>query len=159
MTCKMLALILALTVASWAQTATQTTPATPQQSTVPAEKVKCACCDKMASADSKDAHACCAHHEMKGDMAGMKDGKEMASCCAGKDAKSIDGKDTMACMKGDKDKASCCKEGCSKESCGKEKTASACCSEKCGKDSEKGCCAGMKSDKTAKSCCTKELHS
>jgi hypothetical protein len=158
---KMLALFLALTVASWAQTATQTTPATPQQSTVPAEKAKCACCDKMTAADSKDAHACCADHAMKGDMAGMKDGKEMASCCAGKEAKSTDGKDAMACMKGDKDKAaaSCCKDGCSKDSCGKGKTASACCGEECGKDGGKGCCAGMKSDKTAKSCCTKELHS
>ncbi len=46
---KMFALMLALTVATWAQTSTQTTPATPQQSTVPAEKAKCACCDKMAA--------------------------------------------------------------------------------------------------------------
>ena len=49
---KMLALILALTVVSWAQEATQTTPAAPQQSTTP-EKAKCSCCDKMASADAK----------------------------------------------------------------------------------------------------------
>src|ERR1039458_7309586 len=89
---KMFALILALTVATWAQTSTQTTPATPQQSTTPADKAKCGCCDKMAATDAKDAHACCARHDMKGDMKAA-DGKEMASCCAGKDAKSSGGKD------------------------------------------------------------------
>ena len=154
----MLALMLALTVASWAQTATQTTPSTAQQSTVPAEKAKCACCDKMAATDAKDAHACCAHHDMKSD-AKDKDSKEMASCCAGK-MKSSDGKDAMSCMKNDKDKAaSCCKENCSKDSCAKDKTAAACCGSSCGKDGEKGCCSGKKSDKTAKNCCAKELHS
>jgi|CZKD01.1.fsa_nt_gi hypothetical protein len=157
---KMFALILALTVATWAQTSTQTTPATPQQSTTPADKAKCGCCDKMAATDAKDAHACCARHDMKGDMKAA-DGKEMASCCAGKDAKSSGGKDAMACMKNDKDKtaASCCKDDCSKDSCGKDKTAAACCAGKCGKDGEKGCCSGMKSEKTAKSCCAKEMHS
>ena len=40
---KILALILALTGMSWAQTA-QTAPSTPQQSTVPADKAKCSCC-------------------------------------------------------------------------------------------------------------------
>src|ERR1035437_3370098 len=139
---KMLALILALTVVSWAQTATQTTPSIAQQSTVPADKAKCGCCDKMAAADSKDAHAFCAHHDMQ-----AKDGKEMASCCAGKDAMASGGKDAMSCMKNDKDKASapCCKEACSKDGCGK--------------DSEKGCCSGKKTEKTAKSCCAKETHS
>ena len=134
---KMFALILALTVVTWAQTSTQTAPATPQQSTVPSEKAKCACCDKMAASDAKDAKSCCAHH----DMASMKDndGKEMASCCAGKDMKSSDGKEAMACMKGDKDKAaSCCKDSCSKDGCAKDKTASGCCGGKCGKDGEKG---------------------
>src|SRR5436853_7894814 len=78
---RMLALILALTVVSWAQTATQTTPPTPQTS----ENSKCACCDKMAASDSKDAHAACM---------GKHEGKEMASCCAGKDDKSCcSGKD------------------------------------------------------------------
>jgi hypothetical protein len=135
---KMLALILALTVATWAQTTTQTAPSAPQQSTAPADKEKCPCCDKMAVADSKDMKGCCAHHDMK----------------AG------DGKEAMSCMKGDKDKtaASCCKDGCSKESCGKDKTATACCGEECGKDG-KGCCSSMKKDKTAKSCCKHEVQS
>jgi hypothetical protein len=136
---KMFALILALTVATWAQTSTQVSPAAPEQSTAPAAKEKCACCDKMAATDSKDAHSCCAHHDMKADS----------------------GKDAMSCMKSASDKtaASCCKDGCSKDSCAKDKTASACCAGKCGKAGEKGCCSGMKSDKTAKSCCAKEMHS
>jgi hypothetical protein len=151
---QMLALILALTVVSWAQIANQNAPSTPQQSTVPADKAKCPCCDKMAADSTKDAHACCAHHDMNG-----KDGKEMASgkdamsCCSGKDAKS--------CMRTGKDKAaaSCCKDGCSKDSCGKDKTAAACCGGSCGKDSKKGCCSDKKSDKTAKDCCPEEVHS
>jgi len=154
---KMLALILALTVLSWAQTAT---PTTPQQSTVPADKAKCPCCDMMAAADAKDAPTCCARHDMKSAMKD-KDGKEMASCCAGKDAKATGGNDAMSCMKNDKDKtaASCCKDGCSKDSCGKDKTAAACCCGSCGKDGEKGCCSGKKTEKSAQSCCAKELHS
>ncbi|HME34035.1 MAG TPA: hypothetical protein VKF84_02265 [Candidatus Sulfotelmatobacter sp.] len=136
---KMFALILALAVATWAQTSTQTTPATPQQSTVPADKAKCACCDKMAAADAKDAPACCARHDTK-----AADGKEM-SCCAGKDAKSS-GKDAMACMKNSKNKAaSCCKDGCTKDSCGKDKTAAACCAGKCSKDEKS--CSGAKVEK------------
>jgi hypothetical protein len=143
---KMLTLILALTVVSWAQTETQTAPATPQQSTAPAEKAKCACCDKMAAGDMKDMKSCCARHDMQAKDG--KDGKEMASCCSGKDAK--------ICMRNSKDKtaASCCKEGCSKESCGKDKTAS-CCGDKCGKDG-KGCCSKM--EKTAKMCCERNLR-
>ncbi len=140
---KMFALILALTVATWAQTSNQVTPATSQQSTAPAAKAKCACCDKMAATDSKDAQSCCAHHDMK----------------AG------DGKDAMSCMKSGSDKPapscckdSCSKDGCSKDSCTKDRTASACCGGKCGKAGDKGCCSNMKSDKTAKSCCTKEMH-
>lgn len=76
---KMLALILALTVASWAQTTTPATPSTPQQSTEPADKAKS--CDKMAPADAKDAAACCAHHDMN-----STESKEQASCCGGKNA-------------------------------------------------------------------------
>jgi hypothetical protein len=153
---KMFALILALTVATWAQTSTQTTPATPQRSTVPADK---AMCDKMSGGNSKDAHSCCAHHAMKSDIK-AEDGKATASCCTNKDA-TADSKNAMSCMKNDKDKtaASCCKDGCGKDSCAKEKTAAACCSGKCAKDGEKSCCSGMKSEKTAKSCCTKEMHS
>jgi hypothetical protein len=146
---KMLALILALTVASWAQTATQNTPAAPPQSTAPAEKGKCPCCDKMATADTKDAHTCCAHHDHQ-----SSDSKEMASCCSGKDAKSCcGGTDAKSCMKSDKDKAACCAD------CGKDKTAAGCCGGQCGKDHEKGCCSHEKSEKTAMNCCGKQCAS
>lgn len=126
---KLLTLILALTVASWAQTATQTAPA---QNAAP-EKAKCACCDKSASADAKDAGMKCMRHGKDAD------GKETASCCAGKDKEKMSccgGKDAKSCMKDMKDKnASCCKDGC-----GKEKMASGCCGGNCGK----GCCGSEK---------------
>ena len=122
---KMLALILALTVVSWAQTETQSTPSTPQQNAAP-EKAKCACCDKMAASDSKDGHAACMHKH---------DGKEMASCCAGKDEKSCcGGKDAKSCMKDDK-MADCCK--------GKDGMK---CDRKAG---GKGCCGSNNSEKPA----------
>jgi len=96
---KMLALILTLTVISWAQTATPTTPSTPQQGTA-SEKAKGACCDKMS--DAKSGHAACMRNH---------DGKDMASCCAEKDGKSCcGGKDGKSCMKDDKTAASCCKD-------------------------------------------------
>lgn len=130
---KMFALILALTVVTWAQTATQTAPSAPQQNTAPADKAKCACCDKMASADAKDVHRCCARHG-----APMADAKEMASCCAGKDEKSCcGGKDAQSCMKVGK-MADCCK--------GKEGMK---CDRKAGKDCRKGCCGWSKSEKPA----------
>ena len=145
---KMIALILALTVASWAQTATQNSPATPQQSTTPAEKGKCPCCDKMATADTKDAPACCAHHDHHSG-----DSKEMASCCSAKDAKSCCGRDAKSCMRS-KDKATCCAD------CSKDKTAAACCGGNCGKKGEKGCCCAVnKTEKTARNCCQHEHHS
>ena len=125
---KMLALILALTVVSWAQTTTQNTPSTPQPSTAP-EKAKCACCDKMAASDSKDAHAACMHNH---------DGKEMASCCAGKDEKSCcGGSDVKSCMKDGK-MTDCCK--------GKDGMN---CDRKDGKDCLKGCCGSNKNEKPA----------
>jgi len=123
---RMLALILALTVVSWAQTATQSAPSTQQQSAP--EKAKCACCDKMAASDSK-AHAACMQQH---------DGKEMASCCAGKDDKSCcGGKDAKSCMKDDK-MADCCK--------GKDGMK---CDRKASKDCGKGCCGSNKSEKPA----------
>lgn len=135
---KMIAVVLALTVMSWAQTATQTAPSAPQQSTAPTEKAKCPCCDKMATADAKDAHACCAHHDMKGG-----DGKEMASCCSGKEAASCcGGKDAKSCMRSDKDK-----------------TAAACCGGNCGKECGEACCSGKKTEKASKTCCGDELRS
>src|SRR5579862_3539529 len=84
---RLFAVILALTVMSWAQTSTQTTPSpTP----APTDKAKPSCCEKMANG-SKDAGAACMRH---------KDGKEMASCCGGKDAASCcGGKDAKVCMK------------------------------------------------------------
>jgi hypothetical protein len=149
---KMIVLILALTVMSWAQTATQAPPSAPQQSTVATDKAKCSCCDKMASGDAKDTHACCAHHDMNAkDSKEMASGKDTMSCCSGKDAKS--------CSRKDKGKAaaSCCKENCGKDSCSKDKTAASCCGSSCGQDG-KGCCS-KKTEKTAKSCCKEELHS
>jgi hypothetical protein len=125
---RMLALILALTVISWGQTATQSTPSSPQQGTS-TENAKCACCDKMS--DAKDGHAACMHNH---------GGKDMASCCAGKDMKSCcGGKDAKSCMKDGHD---CCG---GKE---KDKTAS-CCDRKAGKECGKGCCKGNKSEKQA----------
>lgn len=117
---KLLTLVLALTVVSWAQTSTQTAPSDQQPST---EKAKCACCEKMASAASKDAKMCARHGKH------VKDGKD---CCAGKEAKS--------CMK-DQANASCCKD------CGKDKMASSC----CGKDCKEGCCS--KKAAAGMSCC------
>lgn len=67
---KMIALTLALTVMSWAQTASPTTPSAPQQSTAAAEKGKGPCCDKMA-ADARDGQKCAAHVKHA-------DGREMA---------------------------------------------------------------------------------
>lgn len=71
---KMLVLILLLTVKSWAQSATPSASSTPQQSTVPADQAKCACCGKMSARDTKAGATCCTHHNME-----AKVGKEMAS--------------------------------------------------------------------------------
>jgi hypothetical protein len=137
---KVIALFLALAVASWAQTATQTEPAAPQS----APTAQCPCCEKMASADAKEGHACM-HHNMK-----SSDGKEMSSCaamscCGGKDAKS--------CMKGEKDASanSCCaaKAG--------EKMSGGCCGDKCSKDGKR--CCSEKSEKTAANCCAGRMKS
>jgi hypothetical protein len=129
---KMIALILALTVVSWAQTTTQTTPSTSQQSSAPTEKGKC--CDKMA-ADTEDAHASCADH-----MKHTGEGKEMAGCCWGKH------NHAKSCIKEDKDKSACC---------GKGKTAATCCGSK---DCEKGCCS-KKTEKAVSSCSRRGMHS
>lgn len=133
---KMLALILALTVVSWAQTATQTAPSGSQPSTAP-EKAKCACCDKMASSDSKDAHAACMQKHGGEDMASCCSGKDGKSCCAGNGAKS--------CMKDGKTAGSGGKDCCAREN---DKTAS-CCDRKSGKECGKGCCRPGSSEKPA----------
>jgi hypothetical protein len=116
----LLALILTLTAVSWEQDATPTAPSQPQTST---EKQKCACCDKMASSDSKDMKMCARHGKH------AKGGK--GSCCAGEKAMSCCSKDGKSCMKDDKAAAACCKD------CGKDKTASSC----CGKDCAGSCCS------------------
>src|SRR5579862_6089918 len=123
---KIFALILALTVVSWAQTSSQAAPSDSTQSSAP-EKTKTSCCDKMNANG-----ASCPRH-------GKRDAKDMASCCGGKEMKSCCGdKDAKSCMKDDKTAAGCCKDGC-----GKDKAAKACCGDKeCGK----GCCSSMKPD-------------
>jgi len=140
--CKMIALFLALTMMSWAQTSTQTAPAAPQQSS---EKAKCSCCDKMSAADSKEGASCCARHDTKSDdmkAGGMKadDKMEMASCCAGKDkASCCNGKDAKSCERHGKDKDKDAKACCG-DKCSKEKMSANCCGGKCGKS----CCAETK---------------
>jgi hypothetical protein len=124
---ELIALFLALTVASWAQTTSQNPPApTPQENAAPHAKADCPCCDKMASA--KEGQSCCRHETAGKDEMATKSccsGKESSACCGGKDSKS--------CMKS-----------------GKDKTAAAACS---GKGHEKGCCTSHKTDdKTAMNC-------
>ena len=128
---KLFAVILALTVMSWAQTATQTTPS---QSPAPADKGRPSCCEKMTNGSKGGSPACMRH----------KDSKEMASCCSGKDGASCcGGKDAKECMKDGKCSGACCKEGSATD-----KTAS-CCDRKAGKECGKGCCASNKSEKPA----------
>ncbi len=131
---KVLALIIALTVVSWAQTETQTPTTGSQQS---AEKGKSACCEKMA-ANGKHHAACMRKH----------DAKETASCCEGKDEKSCcAGKDAKSSMKDDKNTTANCNNCCGKE---KDKAASAsCCDHKNGKACCKGCGGTNKSEKPA----------
>ena len=141
---KFVALILALTVMSWAQTATQSNPPSADSSTAqtaaPADaKAGCSCCEKGAT-DAKDGASCCHHHAMSADNS-----KDMASCCGGKDAKSCcDGKDAKACMRTGSDKASA---GC-------------CSGAKCAdKDGKAGCCTSDKKDATmAMACCGQHGH-
>jgi len=124
---KMLAFILALTVASWAQT---TTPSqTPDSGKTTAADGSCGdCCAKMVSADHKDGHSCM-HH-----ASSAKNAKETASCCANKDSVSCcAGKDGKSCAKDDKTSASCCGGKPSKD--------------------QTGCCSGNESKTTAKNCC------
>jgi len=134
---KLIALTLALTALCWAQSSTPSAPSTPSQSTVPAEKGKCPCCDK-ATANTKDGHSCCANHEKH-----VTDGKEMSSCCGGKDATS--------CMAG-KDKRSCCGNSCSKDK------GAAACGKTCIQECKNGCC-GKKTEKAAGECCHTETRS
>jgi hypothetical protein len=123
---KLFAVILALTVMSWAQTAMP-----PQNPASPTDKAKPSCCQKMANGSNQ----ACMRHE---------DGKEMASGCSSKDVASCCGrKDAKACMKGSKCTADCCKEGAG------TRRLHPCCDGKAGKDCEKECCASNKSEKLA----------
>ena len=124
---RLMSLILALTVFSGAQTATQSTLATPDQSA--SEKAKCACCDKMAKSDAKDAHAACMRTHVSKEMAAGWTGKDDKCCCEEKDAAS--------CMKDSKMAKSCCK--------GKDGMK---CDPKASKDCGKGCCGSSKGEKT-----------
>jgi hypothetical protein len=142
---KMLAMIMVLTVTSWAQTATQGTAPTPQQNPAPAAKAKCPCCDKMAAGEMK-----CAHHDMQ-----AKNGKEIEAM--------PDGKKGMSCMRTKQDStASCCGKDCENDKCGKasdskDKTAHSCCGSRCSKDG-KSCCASKAGEKTAANRCQRGLR-
>jgi hypothetical protein len=133
---KMIAFILSLSILSWAQTATQSKPnqATPPTSSAAQadNKAECPCCQKTA--ESKEAMACCAHHEMAAN-----DGEKPMPCCAGKDAKScMEDKEGKSCMQGDKSQtASCGGSGC----CGADHEKCCSKSEKDGEKAAMGCCA------------------
>lgn len=132
---KSLVLMLLLTLAAWAQTAA---PAGTQQSTTPDTKAKCACCDKMASADAKNGQACMRHMDQNGNA------KEMA-CCARKDGKSCCGDEAQSCMRSDKEKGCCGKGTASCRTHSKQASDGATVSG--------GCCCSGKSEKAGCSCC------
>ena len=133
----LIALLLALTVMSWAQSTTPNQTPAPDQKSAPADtKPGCPCCEKISSADhssmQKDMKACM-HHDAK-------DGKETIACCGEKDAKdatSCCGKDAKACSKDGKTMA-CCAEG----KCAEGHEEMACCSSKDGDAASHGCCCG-----------------
>jgi hypothetical protein len=138
---KLIALFLALTVMSWAQSTTPNQTPAPEQKAAPTDaKATCPCYDKPAAADHKDVHACM-HHETT-----SQDAKEAMSCCADKDSINADSccsaKDGKSCSK--EDKASAAPGGDGKSSGGHEM---ACCSGKEGANSSHGCCDGMQCGK------------
>ena len=135
---KLITALLVLAIASWAQTSSQSDPAAPPKDAT----AKCVCCEKMAPADAKEAHACM-HHGMKGS-----DGKEMgccSSCGEGKDAKSC----TMAGK--DENAKSCCAKK-------PDDKAGVCCGDKCSGEG-KSCCAANESEKAAATCCARRMPS
>lgn len=142
---KLIAFLLALTVASWGQTASQTP--SPQGDKASPEKPVCASCDKTkaeaaeGTTQDKAAHSCCAHHDPA-----AKEGKEPMSCAGmnkDKDA-GMNMKDEASCCKG-KDAAAC--------GAGKDKAAADCCGQnRCEQKGEKSCC-GKKTETTAMNCC------
>jgi len=122
--------VLALAIASCAQTATQNAPASQDNA---APQAKASCCHKAA--DAKEGESC-PRHKMAGNDEKAKHEKAM-SCCAGEKAAACCGeKEAKSCMKGDQEKAASSGDCCAK-----------------GKD-EKGCCAShIEGDKTAMNCC------
>jgi hypothetical protein len=131
----LIAILLALTVMSWAQSTTPSQTPAPDQKTAPADtKPACACCDETASGDHssmyKDMKACM-HHDAK-------DRKEAMACYGGKDANhaACCGKDAKACSKDGKTMA-CCADGKCAEGC-----ETACCSAKDGETASHGCGGG-----------------
>jgi len=135
---KLVALLLALTMISWAQSTTPTQTPAPEQKSAPADaKATCPCCDKMASDDPHDMHKhqhACMRHDTD-----AKDGKDAMAGCAGKDAKEMAaccGKDGKSCVKDDQT-ATCCADG-------KPGHELACCSGKPGRDTaHAGCCGAQ----------------
>jgi len=127
---KLIAILLALTIASWAQTATPNTTPSPEQKSAPAD-TKAGCCDKMAEhADMHKGMACMRHPDAsKTDKQDKQSVKGSPPCCARKEGKS--------CSKGAK--SSCCDK---KSGEGHEM---ACCSAKDGKADS--CCGGMQCGK------------
>lgn len=131
---KLIALLLASTMMSWAQTSTPNqAPPSDQKPAVADAKAGCPCCDKMSGhADMHEGMACMRQTSAKKkDKSSKKEamaccGKDMkASCCAGKDGQSCSKDGKMACCEG--------KPGEAKEM--------ACCAGKDGKAHE--CCGGM----------------
>jgi hypothetical protein len=135
---KLLALLLALTAMSWAQSTTPNQTLAPEQKSAPADaKPACPCCDKMAdhAAMHKDME-CCANHK-----ASAKDDKEATSCCSEKDAKG-----EMSCC-GDKDAKACMKKNGTKD----DKSSASCPKDKCGEGHEMACCSAKEG--SASGCC------
>ncbi len=122
---KLLALVLALTPMSWAQTEAPAPAPAPQQNTAPAEKKACSCCDKMSGAKSAEGPSCCARAQ-----ATASDGKT-PSCCAGKSAGCCSDKNAKSCTRSMEQTAT----ACNRKSCGKQ----------CGKS-----CSAKKADTTAR---------
>src|SRR4029077_14482800 len=85
---KVMAFLLALTMMSWAQSATTS------QSAATEAKSGCACCEKMSSAENKDGKSCMRHKGAAKDNAEGCSGKD--SCCKEKDGKSCMKNDNLA---------------------------------------------------------------
>jgi hypothetical protein len=122
---KLTALILALTLVSWAQTTPQ--PSTTPDGGAPQAKAACSCCGKKGNA--AEGQSCCRHDKMA-------NGEKATPCCSGDAASACcNSKETKSCMKDDKNK-----------------TASAASGDCCG-NHEKSCCAShQQGDKTAMNC-------